>query len=170
RHPHVFGEEQIHNASQQTDAWEQHKAEERSGKNNHANGDDSALSGVPLNLPALARAQKLGKRAARVGFDWPDKQGVHEKINEELEEFRAEVEGQADHTRMQEEFGDILFALANLARHLDIDPEKALRDTNAKFERRFRAVEKHFQSNARKLSEASLEEMDQVWNEVKAKE
>ena len=120
RHPHVFGTEQERAAGKIDGSWEAIKAEERAGL-----GDDSALAGVAKALPALKRAQKLGERAATVGFDWPDSSGVQDKIHEELEEL-GEVVGTRDTARIEEEFGDLLFAVVNLARHLDVDAEKAL--------------------------------------------
>src|SRR6476646_569832 len=128
RHPHIFGdaEQGGHHL------WEIIKAEERA-----ANPDKSALAGVALALPALERAAKLQRRAARVGFDWPDQSGPRAKINEEL----AELDAESDHARMLEELGDLLFAVVNLSRHLNIEPEAALREANRKFEKRFRAIE-----------------------------
>lgn len=133
RHPHIFGD------AETSPDWEELKAAER---RKHA--DDSALAGVALALPALERAAKLQRRAARVGFDWPDSSGPRAKIDEEL----AELERESHHARQQEELGDLLFAVVNFARHLNIEPEAALREANAKFERRFRAIEKapNFQS------------------------
>jgi ATP diphosphatase len=128
RHPHIFGDAE-HGGHH---LWEIIKAEERA-----ANPDKSALAGVALALPALERAAKLQRRAARLGFDWPDSSGARAKIDEELEELDAESE----HDRKREELGDLLFAVVNLARHLNIEPEAALREANRKFERRFRAIE-----------------------------
>ncbi len=136
RHPHVFGDVKIAGADAQTLAWEETKATERA-----AGGAASVLDGVGVGLPALTRAEKLQKRAARVGFDWPDAAPVLAKIDEELEELRDEMEGGADPARLEDEIGDVLFAVANLARHLRIDPEQALRAASRKFERRFRAME-----------------------------
>src|SRR6185369_6066232 len=129
RHPHIFGDAE-HGGHH---LWEIIKAEERA-----ANQDKSALAGVALALPALERAAKLQRRAARVGFDWPDSSGPRAKIDEELDELEAET----DHDRKLEELGDLLFAVVNLARHLNIDPEAALREANRKFEQRFRAIER----------------------------
>jgi ATP diphosphatase len=127
RHPHVFGE------AAHSPGWEEIKAAERK-----KSPDDSALAGVALALPALERAAKLQRRAARTGFDWPDKSGPRAKIDEEL----AELDAESDHQAMLEELGDLLFAVVNLARHLNIEPEAALREANAKFEQRFRSIEK----------------------------
>ena len=142
-------------------SWEAIKAEERS------NGDDdSALAGVARALPALKRAQKLGKRASRVGFDWPDRSGVSHKIQEELEELDAAV-GTRDTGRIEDELGDVLFAVVNLARHLDVDPEKALAGSNAKFERRFRAMEAELAAAGEDMRKMNLEELDQRWRKAK---
>jgi len=135
RHPHVFGDEEQRAAGSVAGSWERIKAEERA-----AQDDSSALAGVAKALPALKRAQKLGKRAGRVGFDWPDRKGVRAKITEELHELEAAV-GTRNEADIEEEFGDLLFAVVNLARHLDVDPEKALTSANYKFERRFRDMD-----------------------------
>ena len=135
RHPHVFGSEAEVAEGKKDGSWEQIKAQERS-----AADDCSAMAGVAKALPALKRAEKLGNRASRVGFDWPDREGVREKIHEELEELEAAV-GSRELDDMEEEFGDVLFAVVNMARHLNIDPEKALTGANYKFERRFRIME-----------------------------
>ena len=150
RHPHIFGD------AAASPGWEAIKAGERRAK-----ADDSALAGVALALPALMRAEKLQKRAARVGFDWPDTDGPRAKIDEEI----AEVETAAPEDRA-EEIGDLLFAVVNWARHLRIDPEVALRAANAKFERRFRSME----AMAGPLDGRSLEAMEELWNAAKAQE
>ena len=149
RHPHIFGNAQDGGHH----LWEKIKAEERA-----ANPDKSALAGVALALPALERAAKLQRRAARVGFDWPDASGPRAKIEEELRELDAENE----HPRMLEELGDLLFAVVNLARHLNIEPEAALREANAKFEQRFRAIEK-----APGFIEMSLDDKEELWAAAK---
>ncbi len=157
RHPHVFGEEGARSAEEQTRAWEAQKAKERGGR---------TLDGVALALPALKRAEKLQARAARVGFDWPDAEPVLGKIAEEAREvWEARAEG-AD--RVEEEMGDLLFVCANLARHLGVDPEAALRRANAKFERRFAVVEDRLRERGRSPGQSTLEEMDAIWNEVRA--
>lgn len=150
RHPHIFGDAE-HGGHH---LWEKIKAEERSAKS-----DKSALAGVALALPALERAAKLQRRAASVGFDWPDRSGPRAKIDEELAELDAETE----HQRMLEELGDLLFAVVNLARHLNIEPEAALREGNAKFEQRFRAIEK-----TPGFSDLSLDEKEELWIAAKA--
>jgi ATP diphosphatase len=158
RHPHVFADAQIGSASEQTRAWEEHKARERVARGEPV----SELSDVPLALPSLARAAKLGKRAARVGFDWPDATGVRAKIEEELREVdEAAAESRA------EELGDLLFAVANWSRHLGCDPEECLRLANAKFERRFRAMESLARERGLELAGLDPIAWDALWNEVK---
>jgi len=165
RHPHVFGDVRIDNATAQTRAWEEHKAAERMAKENNG-----TLDGIPLALPALVRAEKLQKRAARVGFDWPTMAPVFDKIREELAELEHEVDTKAAKARLTDELGDILFALANLARWLGIDAEAALRSTNAKFERRFKRVEERLAEHGKAPAQSSLEEMDRLWDEAKREE
>ena len=163
RHPHVFGDQTVPSAEAQTVSWEARKAAERAAK-----PDTGTLDGVARALPALLRAEKLQKRAARVGFDWKSTGPVIDKIEEEIGELRAELaSGTADATRVIDEVGDVLFAVANLARHCKVDPEAALRSTNDKFERRFRYVEKKLAEQGRKPSEASLEEMETLWQAAK---
>jgi len=161
RHPHVFGDEEQRAAGKVDGSWEEIKELERS------DGDDvSALAGVARALPALKRAQKLGKRASRVGFDWPDRHGVHIKIHEELEELEEAV-GTRDSGNIEEEFGDLLFAVVNLARHLDIDPEKALSGANIKFERRFRDMEREITESGKEINNLSLDIMERHWRRAK---
>lgn len=164
RHPHVFGDASHRNADEQTDAWEALKAQERAQKAD--GGAVSILDDVPTALPASTRALKLQKRAARVGFDWDDKQSVLDKMSEEIEELAAELaqQEQPNSARVEDEFGDLMFCVVNLARHLKVDPEAALRRTNAKFERRFRHVE---QSIGKPMNEATLNEMEALWVEAK---
>lgn len=163
RHPHVFGECDGRNAEQQTQAWEAMKAQERADK---AAGDQSALANVPVGLPALTRAEKLTKRAARVGFDWPSANEVFDKLDEELGEVREAIEdGDQDH--IAEEVGDLLFVMANLARKLGVDPETALRDANYKFDRRFRGVEDALTAKGTSPKAVSLEAMEAEWVAVK---
>jgi ATP diphosphatase len=166
RHPHVFGESTVDSAEAQTLAWEDRKAAERKAKS----GAEGALDGVPLALPALTRAEKLQKRAARVGFDWHDLCPVFAKIAEEMGELKHEVDIGAPKARLQDEMGDVLFAVANLARWLKVDPEAALRDTNAKFERRFRRVEELLRQIGKTPEESDLDEMDRLWNAAKKEE
>jgi len=164
RHPHVFADEDVADAEAQTRAWEEHKAKERHAKGQH----HSLLDGVTLGLPALSRAQKLQKRAARAGFDWPEVGGVLDKIAEELDEVRVEIDN-GDQAALQGEIGDLLFACVNLARYAGVEPETALRTTNEKFERRFRYIEQALCAQGKELEQCSLEEMDGLWNEAKQK-
>lgn len=162
RHPHVFGNESnAKSADQQTRDWETVKAAERAAK-----AQTGVLDGVALGLPALTRAIKLQNRAARVGFDWPETMQVLDKLVEEAQELR---DAQQDDDQV-EEFGDLLFVMANLARHLNIDPEKALRSANEKFTRRFQFIETELASQGRGPQDSTLEEMDALWDAAKARE
>jgi MazG family protein len=181
RHPHVFGDASIADAEAQTVAWEEQKRRERAQKRT---GEEpaSVLDDVPVALPALTRANKLGKRAAQVGFEWSDVHGAIEKLDEEIAEFKAEVrstaclqadttsEGQRQHERLAAELGDVLFCVVNVCRYLKIDPEQALKRTNASFERRFRYVEQGLARQGKTPREATLAEMDKLWDEGKAQE
>ncbi|CUJ32212.1 Nucleoside triphosphate pyrophosphohydrolase [Cognatishimia activa] len=165
RHPHVFGDEsRDKSADQQTKDWETIKAAERAGK-----AQKGTLDGVAVGLPALLRAVKLQKRAARVGFDWPDTSHVLDKIVEESQEL---VEARDDLTQaeVEEEFGDLLFVMANLARHMGVEPEGALRSANAKFTRRFEKVEEKLADRGKSPVQSDLAEMDALWDEAKAEE
>ncbi len=165
RHPHVFGDEsRDKTAADQVQDWEKLKAQERV-----ARAKGGVLDDVALGLPALMRAVKLQKRAARVGFDWPEIGQVLDKILEEAREL-TEARDSLGPEERAEEFGDILFVMANLARHLDIDPEAALRAANAKFTRRFRAIETALAQDGRRPEDSTLEEMDALWNAAKARE
>jgi nucleoside triphosphate diphosphatase len=169
RHPHVFGDARVATAEAQTVSWEARKAIERAAKRAGAE-PAGALDGVARALPALLRAEKIQKRAARVGFDWKQTGPVIDKIEEELGELRAELEaGDVDQARLTDELGDVLFAVANLARHCKIDPEAALRATNDKFERRFRHIERRLAEAGRKPADATLEEMEALWQEAKTR-
>jgi ATP diphosphatase len=166
RHPHVFGE----HAGAANDAfahanWEKMKAEEQAERH-AADRGDSVLDGVPLPLPSLSRAMELQNNVARVGFDWPSICCVYEKLNEEMGELKNAPPG----PKAAEEMGDFLFAAANLARHMKIEPENALRDANNKFERRFRAVEAKLRARGKSPVDSNLAEMDALWDEVKAEE
>jgi MazG family protein len=163
RHPHVFGDAEIASVAAQNEAWEAHKAAER----REMGGAESVLDGVALALPALLRAAKLSRRAARVGFDWPDAESVIDKIEEEIEEIEAEIDDGASSAALEEEVGDLLFAAANLARKLDIEPETALRRATAKFERRFRQVEAL--AHERNIGR-DLDALEALWSEVKRAE
>lgn len=164
RHPHVFGDDEIADARAQSEAWEQHKAAERAAR---GGDDDGALSGVPVALPALVRAQKIQRRAARVGFDWEDIADVVAKLEEELQEFRQALAQREPVERLHEELGDLLFSGVNLARFVDADAESLLRDANRKFESRFRAVEALVTARGRTMKDCSLEELEAFWQEAK---
>ena len=159
RHPHVFGPSAEPNS--RGTGWEDAKAIERSGRAEHG-----TLGGIPIDLPALLRAAKLCSRAARVGFDWPAPAQVLEKLDEELAELRAELDG-ADPARLQDEIGDVLFTVANLARKLGLNPETCLRHANAKFQHRFAAMEQAIETTGRSLAEASLADMEAGWQAAK---
>ena len=164
RHPHVFGDESREkSAEQQTRDWEAVKAAERAGR-----AQTGVLEDVALNLPALMRAEKLQKRAARVGFDWPEIGQVLAKIAEEAGEL-AEARDTLPQDRIAEEMGDLLFVMANLARHLKVDPEVALRGANAKFSRRFAFIEAELARQGRSCDDSDLEEMDALWDRAKAR-
>lgn len=166
RHPHVFGDAEVADAEEQTRRWEAQKAAERAAK---STGAESLLDGVALGLPALTRAEKLQKRAARGGFDWPEVAGVVAKVHEELDEVEREL-AQGEREALEGEIGDLLFSIVNLARHTGIDAEHALRAANLKFERRFRTLERTIASQGRAVSECSLEQLDAEWDKVKAQE
>jgi ATP diphosphatase len=172
RHPHVFGSTKFDNLEAQTAAWENLKAAERDAA--RAPGTPpSVLDGLPASLPALKQAEKLQKRAARVGFDWTDAKDILGKIQEELDEVRAEfrTDGQPTSTeRLSDELGDLLFACVNLARKAGIDPGMALRGTNLKFERRFRRVEALLRAAGKAPEGASLDEMEELWIQAKHEE
>jgi ATP diphosphatase len=161
RHPHVFGEATVESAEAQTVAWEALKRRERAAKHS------SVLADVPIGLPALTRANKLGKRAAQVGFEWSNVDGAVEKLEEEIRELKHEVRAQTDRNAIADELGDVLFCVVNVCRYLGVDPETALRATNAKFERRFGYVEQRLREQGRTPEQATLEEMDRLWDEGK---
>ena len=163
RHPHVFGDAHHRDSAAQTVAWEAQKAQERAAKGAERAG---VLADVPAGLPALTRAVKLTKRAARVGFDWAEASTVIAKLREETDELEAELPG-ADPALVREELGDLLFVCANLARKLDVDPEDALRAANAKFVRRFGHIEASLAAEGRTPEQSDLAEMDQLWDEAK---
>ena len=165
RHPHVFGDEnRDKSAEQQTRDWETIKAAERAAK-----AQQGVLDGVAIGLPALLRAVKLQKRAARVGFDWPEIGMVLDKITEEAREV-AEARDILGQDEIREEIGDLLFVVANLARHLDVEPEEALRHANAKFERRFKGIERRLAAVGKTAEQSDLNEMDALWEAEKAAE
>lgn len=165
RHPHVFGDAQVDGSSQVLANRERLKQQEKKAAAQRA----SILEGLPAGMPALLRAQRVQSRAARVGFDWPSLDGPLDKVEEEFDELRAEW--QQGHTeRAEEELGDLLFALVNVARFLQADPENALRRAVDKFERRFRTLETVFHEAGRDIGQATLEEMDAAWDEIKSHE
>jgi ATP diphosphatase len=166
RHPHVFGEAPAVDAAGMPERWEASKAEERL-RRMPPGAAPRALDGIASGLPGLTRALKLQRRAARVGFDWTTAPPILDKIAEELAELRHEVEAGAPADRLEDELGDLLFATVNLARRLDIDPDAALRRTNAKFERRFRAMETALAEDGRRAEQCSLEELELLWAEAK---
>jgi ATP diphosphatase len=171
RHPHVFADAVVKDAAAQTVSWENIKAAERREKGGVEGALPSALDNIPAGLPAMKQAEKLQKRAARVGFDWTEAKDVLGKIREELDEVAAEFEAPtADTPRLTDEVGDLLFACVNLARKANIDPGMALRGTNLKFDRRFRRVEALLAAKGKSPSEASLEEMEVLWVQAKIEE
>jgi len=157
RHPHVFGDVKIHSSQEQLKHWERLKQEE---------GKTSALDGVPKSAPALLKAYRVQQKAAAVGFDWEKTEQVWEKVQEEITEF-GEALDQGSREKMEDEFGDLMFALVNLSRFLQINPEEAARRAVDKFIRRFKKLEKVFQDQGKDLHQSSLEEMDAVWNRIK---
>ena len=171
RHPHVFGDEALTSDEEIAEMWARVKGEEKQAGLPEG-VPSSLLDDVPVGLPGLTRAVKLQKKAAKVGFDWPDVGPVLDKIKEELSEFEAELgrDGLDGQRAREEEFGDLLFVLANLGRHLKIDPEAALRRANGKFIQRFQYIERELTREGKALSEYSLEEMDAKWDEAKALE
>jgi len=177
RHPHVFSDARIDTADAQTVAWEEQKAAERAAAAKApgvtpSGAAPSELDGVSVGLPALTRAAKLQKRAARIGFDWPAPAPVLDKIGEETAELRAEMEGAAAPERLADELGDVFFACVNLARHLKLDPETALRGANAKFDRRFRRVEALIaaQNAGGSNKKLSIDELETLWQQAKREE
>lgn len=170
RHPHVFAGATIEDADAQTSAWERQKEGERARKAAARGEVASVLDGVTVGLPSLLRAVKLQKRAARVGFDWPETVQVLDKMQEESAELVEAFQGGESHDRLKEEFGDLMFVMANLARHMKIDPEEALRAANAKFERRFKGVEAKLDALGKTPRQSNLREMDALWDAVKVDE
>ena len=163
RHPHVFADASFASQADQTAAWEAQKAQERAAKGAHRSG---VLDDVPAGLPAMTRAVKLTRRAARVGFDWPDLGQVMLKLREEIEELQVEIDA-GDHTKAREELGDLLFVCANLARKLDVDPEASLRAANQKFTRRFTHIETRLLQQGKTPQDVSLQTMEDLWTEAK---
>jgi len=173
RHPHVFGDETVRDAGELEGLWERIKAEERADRSS-GEPESGALKGVPRTLPALTRAIKLQSKAARVGFDWPDRGPVLTKMREELAELEAALGAKADKGGSDEEilaeYGDFLFVTANLARHLGFDPESALSSANGKFVRRFERIEAMILADGRSIEELDLAQLDQLWDRVKQEE
>ena len=165
RHPHVFGQDAADTPDAATVSWEAIKAEERKARPEQF---QSRLDGVPLALPALTRGLKLSKRAAAAGFEWPDLQAVWAKVDEEIGELKAEIAAGSDHDRLEDEMGDILFTLVNVARWLKIDPEKALTRANAKVVHRFQIIERAAEAKGEQLEDWTLEQMEEVWQAAKA--
>jgi ATP diphosphatase len=175
RHPHVFGKTKSLTPDAVKDLWDRIKHQEKRGRTSsgaaghRGNGRTGALAGVPLALPGLTRAFKLQEKAGKVGFDWNDARAVLEKIREEVEEIASEIDG-GDRSKTAAEIGDLLFAVVNLARHLSVDPEAAVRAANLKFERRFAAIERALARLGKTPSASTLEEMDALWNRAKVAE
>lgn len=168
RHPHVFGETKFDTEAAQKSNWEALKSAERAKKAEQSGRRPSVLDGVPSAMPALMRCEKLGKRAARVGFEWPHVDGALEKLDEEISELKNEIEVPSpDKSRLIDELGDVLFSVVNVARHLGVDPEAALRHANAKFEGRFHAVENSYTADDMDIVDASLEDMEERWQSAK---
>lgn len=159
RHPHIYGDVKVENEEEVKQNWEKLKLKE---------GKKSVLEGVPKSLPALVKAQRIQDKVAGVGFDWEKPEQVFDKVREEINEFEDEVNNEHQ-DKMEEEFGDVLFSMINLARHLDINPETALEKTNKKFISRFQYLEKEAKALDKSLHELSLNEMDKIWNEAKSK-
>lgn len=168
RHPHVFAGATVEDADEQTRLWELQKKREREEKNGKR--DDSVLSGISRGLPEWQRAVKLQKRAATVGFDWPDPNPVFDKLHEEIEELREEFAKGVGHAELEDELGDVLFVAANLTRHGKVDFGAALRRANQKFERRFRRMEAMIHEQGKQLADLNLEQQDRLWNAAKAED
>lgn len=171
RHPHVFADAELASSEQVKQTWEAIKAKERQDKSLEQENVASVLDNVPLALPSLSRAVKIQKRVARVGFDWDELEPVVAKIHEEIDEVLTEVtQGEVEQDKVQDELGDLLFAVANFARHIGVEPEQALRQANKKFERRFRGVEALASNSGKTIEQHSLEELDKYWDQVKQAE
>ncbi len=167
RHPHVFGDANLVRAQDVLDNWDQLKADERAASGKVEKPKDSILDEVPLHFPALLEALKVTNKAAKVGFDWENTEPIFDKIAEETAELKTAIKnGEKDN--IDEEIGDLLFAVVNLSRHLDVEPETALNRTNRKFRQRFKFIEQELKASGRTLEDASLEEMDALWNKAKA--
>ncbi len=168
RHPHVFGDAKLESATDVLDNWDMLKANERKASGKEEKKRESILDEVPVHFPGLLEALKVTKKASKVGFDWPDAAPIFDKIAEETDELRKAIErGKAEN--ISEEIGDLLFAVVNLARHLDVEPETALKKTNRKFRARFKFIEEELKRNGKSLENSSLEEMDSLWDKAKAR-
>lgn len=166
RHPHVFGDRKLERAEDVLSNWDELKANERKASGKAEKPAESLLDDVPIHFPALLEGLKLTSKAAKVGFDWDEKDRIFEKLDEEVAELKAAIEGR-DPGEISEEVGDMLFVVVNLARRLDVEPETALKKTNRKFRERFKYIEKRLKSDNKTLGDASLAEMDDLWNEAK---
>ncbi len=167
RHPHVFGDTKLERAEDVLDNWDQLKADERAASGKAEKVRDSIVDEVPIHFPALLEGLKLTKKAAKTGFDWENADQIFEKLDEETAELRAAIKS-GDTANAAEEIGDLLFVVMNLARHLDVEPETALKKTNRKFRERFKFIEDELKRKGTTLEDASLIEMDALWNEAKA--
>jgi MazG family protein len=167
RHPHVFGDVKLEGAKDVLDNWDTLKANERAASGKEVKAHDSILDEVPVHFPALLEALKVTKKAAKVGFDWKDKEQIFSKLDEEIAELKAAIE-EDDTSHIDEEIGDLLFVIVNLARRLDVEPETALKKTNRKFRKRFRFIEDALAETGTSLEDASLEKMDGLWNDAKS--
>ncbi len=166
RHPHIFDNLTYRSVEEQRKAWDEAKEQERLAKNQKTNSEESVLSGVAINLPALVRCEKIQNKAANHGFDWPDVEPVFDKVLEELDEVKEAWEA-ADQKHIQEEVGDLLLVVVNLARHLKVNPEMALKQATTKFSNRFYYIEEQVKSSGRVLRDCQLEELDAFWDEAK---
>lgn len=167
RHPHVFGDAKIESAEAVLDNWDKLKADERKASGKKEKIKDSILDDVPVHFPALLEGLKLSTKAAKVGFDWKDTSQIFDKLNEETAELKAAMNGR-DPGEIAEEVGDLLFVVVNLARQLDVEPETSLKKTNRKFRERFKFIEQQLKAAGRALDDASLDEMDELWNQSKS--
>ena len=166
RHPHVFGDAKLERAEDVLDNWDTLKENERTASGKKVKSLESILDDVPIHFPALLEALKVTRKAAKVGFDWPDEAPIFDKLNEEVSELKAAIE-KKDRANIDEEIGDLLFVLVNLARKLDVEPETALKTTNRKFRRRFRFIEKQLSSEGKTFEQTTLKEMDALWDDSK---
>ncbi|MEJ7849314.1 MAG: nucleoside triphosphate pyrophosphohydrolase [Pyrinomonadaceae bacterium] len=168
RHPHVFGDEKLENAKDVFDNWDTLKAIERKANGKAEPAKESVLDNVPIHFPALLEGLKISKKAAKSGFDWENTEQIFEKVSEEIDELKDAI-AKHDAKNINEEIGDLLFTIVNLARKLDVEPESALKKTNRKFRRRFAFIEKELAASGRTLEQTGLPEMDELWNRAKAK-